>query len=214
VLIFDLDGTLSDPLDGIWRSVNHALEHHGLGPIPRDTFGPFIGPPIDVTLRALVPTADEAGVNSLVAAFRDRYGRVGYAENELYPDVPAMLDALCAAGYRCGVCTAKRVDIARRVVEHFHLGDYFDFIDGGDVGVRKTRQLGGLLHSGRIDATAVMIGDRASDLEAAAANGLRGMGVTWGYGTVGELQGAAPWALVDTPSGLRTLLTGHSFEPD
>lgn len=210
VLVFDLDGTLSDPLDGIWRSVNHALDRYGVEPVPRERFGAFIGPPIDTTFRSLVPEADAATVMSLVAAYRDRYGSIGYTENRLYAGVPEALETLRDAGYRCGVCTSKRVDIARRVIDHFGLAHHVDFVDGGDVGVSKSHQLRRLLAGGRIDATALMIGDRASDLDAASANALRGIGVTWGFGGRDELQRAGPWAVVDTPTGLSALLTGSS----
>src|SRR5690606_23739053 len=119
------------------------------------------GPPIDLTFETLVPQAGPAGVAVLVASYRERYGRVGYAENTLYPGVPDMLDRLRAAGFRCGVCTSKRRDFADQVLDLFELTRHFDFVSGGDVGVRKADQLALLRTQGTIDAAAVMIGDRA-----------------------------------------------------
>jgi phosphoglycolate phosphatase len=206
ILVFDLDGTLSNPFDGIWRSVNHALDAHGLPAVPRDSFQRFIGPPIDQSFRTLVPGAAPAVIESLVAAFRDRYGRLGYAENVLYPDIPAMLDRLASAGFRCGICTSKRRDFAVQVLELFELQHHFAFVAGGDVGVRKAAQLALLRAGGRIDDQAIMIGDRASDLEAAAANGLRAVGVTWGFGPLAELEDAGPWAITRSPPALADLL--------
>ena len=209
VLVFDLDGTLTDPFEGIWRSTNHALTGYGAAPVERDDFLRFIGPPIDQTFRTLLPGIGESEVMDLVTAFRQRYGELGYAENVLYPGIPELLERLNSAGFPCGVCTAKRVDFAQRVLELFRLDGYFGFVDGGDVGVRKASQLERLLQSGTIGADAIMIGDRASDLEAAAANALTGIGVAWGYGPEAELSAAKPRAIVAEPAELgRLLLAG------
>jgi phosphoglycolate phosphatase len=204
--VFDLDGTLSDPFDGIWRSVNHALSVLGMGSIPQSDFGAWIGPPIDQTFRELAPDTDAAGVTRLVAAFRERYGETGYAENKLYPGVPAMLETLKEAGYHCGVCTAKRADFASRILDLFEIDHRFTFVCGGDVGITKAMQLSGLLEQGTIDRDAIMIGDRASDLSAARANALCGIGVGWGYGSTEELQAERPLAVARSPAQLTTLL--------
>lgn len=141
-----------------------------------------------------------------MASFRERYGRVGYAENTLYPGVPDMLERLGSAGFRCGVCTSKRHDFAGQVLGLFELTRHFAFVSGGDVGIRKSDQLALLRSQGTIDPAAVMIGDRATDLEAAAANGLRALGVSWGFGARDELEGARPWAILDSPADLADLL--------
>lgn len=207
-LVFDLDGTLSDPLEGIWRSTNHALTCHGAASVDRQAFAQYIGPPLDQTFRTLVPDADDADVVRLVAAFRDRYGTLGYAENVLYPAIPEMLQALTSAGFRCGVCTTKRADFAERILTRFGLSGFFEFVDGADVGMVKAQQLERLLGDGHIDGRALMIGDRASDLEAAATNGLAAVGVAWGYGSREELAAARPLAIADSPRDLARLLLG------
>lgn len=143
------------PFEGIWRSVNHALEAHGHATVDQDAFGQFIGPPLDRIFQTLAPGAGPPAVSALVAAFRERYSRDGYAKNVLYPGTRALLAA------------------------------------------------------GTIDGDAVMIGDRHLDLEAAAANGLRGIGVTWGYGSRAELEESDPWAIVDSPEALLALLAEH-----
>jgi phosphoglycolate phosphatase len=200
--VFDLDGTLSDPFEGIWRSVNFALATVAADPVPREAFPRYIGPPIDRTFRTLLPDVDDDGVHALVAAFRDRYGRLGYAENTLYDGVPEVLDALRSNAHPCGVCTAKRRDFAVRILEMFTLDHQFGFVDGGDVGVAKADQLAGLLKAGTIGTDAIMIGDRASDIAAAATNGLRAIGVTWGFGSREELADAGPREIANTPAAL------------
>lgn len=206
VLVFDLDGTLTDPFDGIWRSTNHALTVFGAAPVPREAFADFIGPPIDHTFRTLLPGTSDADVAGLVGAFRERYGDLGYAENELYPGIPELLRGLLEAGFVCGVCTAKRSDFAERILRLFGLEGYFQFVDGGDVGVRKARQLEALLATRVIGTDAVMIGDRGSDLEAAAANALRGIGVAWGYGSRDELAAKNPLDIAADPDALGRVL--------
>lgn len=91
-----------------------------------------------------------------------------------------------------GVCTSKRTDFAEKILEMFGLWDCFSFVSGGDVGIRKADQLGGLLRDGLIDRTAVMIGDRAVDILASRDNGLFSAGVLWGYGSRDELESAGP----------------------
>ncbi len=182
--------------------MNFALATVAADPVPREEFPRYIGPPIDHTFRALIPGIGEDGVHALVAAFRDRYGRLGYAENTLYDGVPEVLDALRGRSHPCGVCTAKRRDFAERILAMFTLDHRFDFVDGGDVGIAKTDQLAALLRTGAIGPDAVMIGDRASDVAAATANGLRAIGVTWGFGSREELEGAAPWDIVESPAAL------------
>lgn len=153
-----------------------------------------------------MPTAHGAHVNELVASFRDRYGRLGYAENTLYPHVTRGLATLRERGATMGVCTAKRRDFAVRILEMFEIVQYFDFVDGGDVGIRKADQLAGLLTRGEVTREAVMIGDRGSDIEAAQANGLPSAGVLWGFGSRQEIVEAAPDAILHTPADLADTL--------
>ena len=207
-LIFDLDGTLSDPSEGIFKSTNHALTTHGYAPLPAEGFDRFIGPPLDITFRTVVADADHAHahVAELVGTFRERYGQVGYAENALYDGITPALSALHASGLPMGVCTAKRRDFAVRILEMFDIAQFFDFVDGGDVGIRKANQLDGLLKHNHVAPNAIMIGDRASDIEAAKANGLASVGVLWGFGSTQEIALASPNAVLDTPSDLGNTL--------
>ena len=188
-LVFDLDGTISDPSLGIWRSVNYALQAFDYPEVPRDVVADLIGPPIDATFARLTGTELTSQVHALVAKFRERYADVGYAENTLYPDMDNVLQQLADRGNCMGVCTGKRVDFAERILERFELRELFAFVDGGDIGISKLQQLTALRSSGRLDA-GCMIGDRASDIEAAQKLGLHTIGVTWGFGSRHELAGA------------------------
>src|SRR5262249_31487704 len=120
-LIFDLDGTLSDPAVGIGRSINFALTELGYAPIDERDVSTYIGPPLDVSFRAITGAEAPDVIERLVAKYRERYTAVGYAENVLYPGIPEALRALCAAGQVLGVCTSKRIDYAERILELFGL---------------------------------------------------------------------------------------------
>jgi phosphoglycolate phosphatase len=204
-LIFDLDGTLSDSSTGIARSINYALQHIGVPALDEADLQQFMGPPLDATFRELVPTAADDDVQQLVGKFRERYAEIGYAENELYDGIDVSIRALHERGQRLGVCTAKRVDFAERIIAMFGLADCFAFIDGGEIGRGKTVQLANLIRDQHIDADALMIGDRKYDIEAAHYNGLAAVGVLWGFGSRAELTTAAPNRLLREPAELPSL---------
>ena len=104
-----------------------------------------------------------------------------------------------------GICTSKRVDFAERILSLFQLRPYFAFVSGGDIGVGKDEQLRTLIEQGTVSHGAVMIGDRAVDMTAARANGLRSIGVLWGHGSREELLGAVPDQLLESPMDLKRL---------
>jgi phosphoglycolate phosphatase len=161
LLIFDLDGTLSDPAVGIWRSINYALAAFDYPAVGELTVSQYIGPPLDVVFRRIVPMETDATMLGMAATYRERYGEVGYAENVVYAGIPDALASLASDGVPMGVCTSKRADVAERILALFDLRRYFDFVSGGDVGVGKDRQLRVLLEHGTADHGSVMIGDRA-----------------------------------------------------
>lgn len=200
VIVFDLDGTLSDPLEGIGRSINYALARFGYSERPLETLACCIGPPLDETFPLLTGNTDPAHVLELVASYRERYADVGYAENCVYDGVPEMLDVLQNRGAVLGVCTSKLPVFAERILSHFGLRDHFKFVSGGDVGLHKWRRLAALRAETRIGDDAVMVGDRAIDIDAAHRNGLHACGVSWGFGSLDELRAAGPRYLCDEPS--------------
>lgn len=191
-LVLDLDGTLSDPSLGITRCFNHALKTFGFNALPEEQIAREIGPPLDGMFLNLVPSLDAAAVPELVATYRERYADIGYAENTVYDGIAEALAALASSGLAMGVCTSKRRDFAEKIVSMFELSRFFTFIDGGDIGITKAMQLGGLLESGAIDGKAVMVGDRSVDIASAQENNLRSIGVLWGFGSHAELSAASP----------------------
>jgi phosphoglycolate phosphatase len=199
-LLFDLDGTLTDPIEGIWRSINFALSWMGYPPIAADEVRNYVGPPIDQTFSLITGLTSPSDVLLLVHKYRERYSDIGYSENVVYPGIVEALTRLSERSVSMAVCTSKRKDFADRILELFALRAYFEFVDGGEVGVEKWQQIGLLRASERVSNDSVMIGDRAVDLVAARRNGLSSGAVLWGYGSSSELLAEAPTYVFREPN--------------
>lgn len=197
-LVLDLDGTISDPSLGIVRCFNHALQSHGFVALSSEEISKEIGPPLDETFVKLAPDVSSSDVDELVATYRERYSDIGYAENTLYAGIPDALDQLRNSNISIGVCTSKRRDFAEKSLKLFGLLDYFSFVNGGDIGIAKESQLAGLLKAQTIDSGAIMVGDRSVDIQSAQSNGLRSIGVLWGFGEYAEISGANPSYILES----------------
>lgn len=201
-LIFDLDGTISDPFVGISRSINYALEAVGFSAVDPERVRPMIGPPLTEIFEHFLGAVTNRVMQDLVDKYRERYASEGYAENEIYPDIPDVIAQLASDGYAMGICTSKRADYATKIVDMFGLLEHFSFVDGGDVGIEKRQQIERLVENGLSANSAIMIGDRAVDVTAGKANALSSVGVLWGFGERSELQQAGPDHLLETPAEL------------
>ena len=206
-LIFDLDGTLSDPALGVVRCINFALTSFDQSPRADHEITRHIGPPLEKILALLSDDDDPAYISALAARYRERYAELGFRENTLYPEAKATLAALKSFGFRLGVCTSKLRPNAIKILELFDLTRFFDFISGPVATETKSEQLKDLLQCGTIDSDALMIGDRAIDLQAAHENRLKSAGVLWGYGEREELESEEPAFLFDSFSQLFHVLT-------
>jgi phosphoglycolate phosphatase len=193
-LVFDLDGTLTDPELGISRCLVYALEQIGVPAPERAQLRRHIGPPLRQVFGELLATSDAALIERAVAVYRERFGEVGLYENELYPGTAEGIEHLAGSGHRLFVATAKAEVYARRIIEHFQLGHHFVEVYGAvlsGAGSHKSELLARLVMEHGIDPVeSVMIGDRGSDVSGARVNGLRTVGVLWGYGTAEELADA------------------------
>jgi phosphoglycolate phosphatase len=205
VLVFDLDGTLSDPKEGIVYATNYALTALGYDPVREDDVDKFIGPPLDDAFREITGLGNNDEISALIATYREAYAHRGYALNAMYPGIPDVLATLSECVARLAVCTSKRVDFAESILKLHGIRHYFEFVDGGDVGIQKWQQLQALLAKGTLTKNAIMIGDRYVDLTAAHRNGLASAGVLWGYGSLQELQRENPTHLLTRPQQLLEL---------
>jgi phosphoglycolate phosphatase len=217
-LLFDLDGTLTDPRPGFVRSVRYALDRLARPCPADDVLASFIGPPLRGTFAAVLETADRGLVELAMSLYRERYAEVGLFENGVYEGVAEMLEAARGGGAALFVATAKPREYAERIVRHFGLHGYFAGVYGAELGGRfddKTDLLAHLLATEpSARGPAVMVGDRASDIAAARANGLRSVGALWGYGSRAELVGAGADLLCTSPAALMACLGRAGLVPD
>lgn len=214
IILFDLDGTITDSARGIVDCFRHALAAVGLPPPDEDLLRGVVGPPIVHTFRRL--GLDDADVLRARAAYRERYEARGWAENAVYPGLPELLHRLAGSGVTLGVATSKNERMARHILRHFGLAGHFTFIGGasdddsrtekGDVIAHTLRALGRTPHPPEAGGTpgVVLVGDRSHDVLGAARFGIPTVLVTWGYGTADEHR-TARWT-VATPDELGDLL--------
>jgi phosphoglycolate phosphatase len=213
-LLFDLDGTLTDPRPGIVGCLRHALDRLGRPCPDEDVLAACIGPPLRSSFATLLDTRDGALIEEATRLYRERFGVVGLFENRVYDGVPEMLARL--RGGRLLVATSKMAEFAERIVAHFNLAPYFSGIYGAEPGGRFDDKAELLAHLLRREALApeatIMIGDRAFDIVAARANGLRAVGVLWGYGSERELREAGAEQLCAKPAELPAVIARLSVQ--
>lgn len=207
-LLFDLDGTLTDPFDGITRSMRHAMARLGR-PVPEEADLRWcIGPPLAENFRTLLGP-DEALILQGIAFYRERYGEIGAFENAVYDGIPALLEALRERGYALHVCTSKLEPHAQAIVEHFGLAPHFGVVHGSKPDLshaNKAELIAFILEQHGLSAgEVVMIGDRRHDVDGARANGVAAVSVGWGYGSAEEIAAAAPARVVQRPEELLAL---------
>ena len=209
-VLFDLDGTLTDPKPGITACIRHALIGLGRPAPPADELEWCIGPPLARSFARLLNTEDPALIAQALSIYRDRFGTIGLFENALYPGIPEVVTAVRAAGCATYVATSKPHVYAFRIVEHFGLQTLFDRVYGSELDgtrVDKGDLIAYALAEERLDpARVVMVGDREHDAIGARRCGVRTIGARYGYGSEAELLGAGVCALARTPGDLPKLL--------
>ena len=206
--LFDLDGTLTDPKEGITRSAAHALRHFGIEADP-EGLTHFIGPPLPESFAQYgIP---EERMDEAVAAFREYFEPRGWLENAPYPGIEKTLERLQSAGVRLILATSKPEEFAVRIMEWFDLAKYFTCLCGAPMDERMAAKSAIVARAAALagirDKTrAVMVGDRRHDVEGARQNGIDTVGVLWGYGTREELKTAGARYLAADLSELEKIL--------
>jgi phosphoglycolate phosphatase len=205
LVCFDLDGTLVDPLLGVQNCLRKTCEAFGLELPPERTVRDWIGFGMRESLSTLKGLEDPARLEAALDFYWERYREDGVFEHELYPGVFHLLHRLKRQGHRIYIVSAKPSLFARRISYQFDLNLVFDDIFGSTLKGRwqpKTEVLAGLARQGTIWPGGVFIGDRGLDMEGARQQGLEAIGVTWGYGSRKELEGAGAEHIFDTVADL------------
>ncbi|MDE7069617.1 MAG: HAD family hydrolase [Alistipes sp.] len=211
-LFFDLDGTLTDPMEGITRSVQYALRRFGIEVTDLKSLCPFIGPPFIESYREHYGF-DEARAREAIAFSREYFTERGIFENRLYEGIPELLASLVAAGRRLYVATSKPRVFAERILDHFDIARHFTLVGGtgldGSLPSKADVIADVIARSGISDlGSVVMIGDRKHDIIGARSVGIASLGVLYGYGSREELEAAGAGRIAADVEELREMLLG------
>lgn len=210
-ILFDLDGTLTDPKEGITKSVAHALRYFGIQVESLDSLTCFIGPPLTASFPEYYGLGEEE-TEIAVAKYRERFSAVGWAENVPYAGIGELLSALKTAGKKLLVATSKPEVFAVRILEHFGLASYFDLICGAPMQAPKGHGKADVIRDAleRMGITelsdVVMVGDRLHDVEGAHKIGLPCIGVLYGYGDREEMENCHADYIAEDVAALHGLL--------
>lgn len=201
-LFFDLDGTLTDPALGITNSFIHAFNCFGMEIPSYETLCSYIGPPLPDTFRTFFGS-DEAKVAEGVKLYRQHYAEKGLFENEVYAGIPELCAKLKAAGKHLSVATSKPEQFAIKIMDHFNLSQYFDFICGSNMDESRSEKAQVIEYA--IDCNKItdrskilMIGDRKHDIIGAKKNGIKSCGILFGYGDRKEHETAGADFIAET----------------
>ncbi len=204
-MLFDLDGTLTNPEAGITNCIRHALYELGHEHDPRDDLRWCIGPPLRGSLSQLPATDDSQRIEDALSLYRERFSDVGLLENEVYEGIPEALKELKAAGVALFVATSKPQIYAIRILQAFGLAPFLHRIVGSELdGTREAKAdvIAQVLSEGAVTGRPLMVGDRSHDVIGARENGLDCLGVLYGFGSRDELVEAGAVDLCDTPREL------------
>ena len=211
VVLFDLDGTLSDPKIGITKSVQYALEKMAIIEEDLDKLETFIGPPLQVSLAEQYGM-DEAQIHQAIAYYRERFSTKGMYENKLYPYVTPLLANLKEQGYQLAVATSKPTVFAEQILSYFNLEHFFDLVVGSHLD--GTRSAKGEIIEFVLENFSevprqqfIMIGDRKYDIAGAQENQIDSIGVTYGFGSWEELQNAQATYIVNSVPELQAFFS-------
>lgn len=203
VILFDLDGTLTESGEGITKSVQYALEKLGQPEPDLKKLEVFVGPPLLQQFMKYAGLDEETAVKA-VEYYRERYTDIGIFENEVYPGVEDMLDKLRGKGYILAVASSKPERFVKKVLDHFDLTKYFQEIVGSEMNGGRTSKSDVIeealdrLHMADHREQVVMVGDKEHDVFGARKAGLQCLAVSYGYGSEEELKNANPLKIADS----------------
>ena len=210
IVLFDLDGTLTDPGEGITNSVAYALKKFNIEVEDRKELYNFIGPPLIDSFMKFYGMNYEDGLKA-VEYYREYFGVTGIFENTMFDGIPELLDKIKKSGRKISLATSKPEQYAVRILEHFELTKYFDFIGAATMDESRSKKADVITYTlnnlGVTDKSeVVMIGDRHHDIEGANLNGLDSIGVLFGYGDRNELEKAGATYIAETINDINKFL--------
>lgn len=213
-ILFDLDGTITDPKEGITKSVAYALNKFGIQVEDLDVLCPFIGPPLRASFEKFYGFS-EKDAELAVKYYREYYGMTGKFECSIYEGIPELLKYLKEQGRTVFLATSKPTGYAKEILEHFDLLQYFDYVAGSSMDASRTEKADVIRHALEQIPEAkpeemVMIGDREFDYYGAKEFGIPCILVTYGYGSLEELEACKSFAIQETTEGLKEFFKQQS----
>lgn len=210
VVLFDLDGTLTDPQVGIINSIQHSLKYFGIIEKDIDRLKKFIGPPLKESFMEYY-CFDNDKAALAIEKYREYFAVKGLFENEVYPSIPELLAELFDYGTRLIVATSKPTEFAKRILDHFGLNNYLSFTAGSNLDGSRTRKGEVISYALKqcnleVDAKVVMVGDRKHDIIGAKETGIDSIGVLYGFGSRHELENEHPTFIAESVNDLRKVL--------
>jgi len=210
-ILFDLDGTLSDPKEGIINSIHFSLRFFGIEIENKASLLPFIGPPLRETFKKHFGF-NKKDTETAVEKFREYYSGKGIFQNALYKGVDTLLENLKNKGKTLIVSTSKPTVYTNRILKHFNIDRYFHFVSGSELDGTRDQKCEVIRYAienmGINDVKrAVMIGDRKHDIIGAKENGMESIGVLYGYGDLQELQNAKATFIAENITMLNSSFT-------
>ncbi|MGN0458466.1 MAG: HAD family hydrolase [Eubacterium sp.] len=210
VILFDLDGTLTDSSPGIINSIIYALDKYGISVEDTSNLRKFLGPPLHESFKEFYGFDDEKAMEA-VKYYREYFSTKGLLENQVYDGIPELLQSLADNGKRLILATSKPQQFTDRIMKHFDLEKYFEFVAGSNMdGTRskKAEVIEYALNKCQITdkSKVVMVGDRKHDIIGAKAVGIDSIGVEYGYGDYYELQSAGATYIVKTVNELKNII--------
>lgn len=208
-VLFDLDGTLTDPGLGITNSVAYALKKYGIEVEEREKLYFFIGPPLNDSFKKYYGFSDEKAMEAIMY-YREYFSDKGIFENEVYDGIKELLRRVKESGRIIVLATSKPEEFALRILEHFELTEFFDVVAGASMDEKRNKKgdvIKYALEKGCLTPEdAVMIGDREHDIFGAQENGIDTIGVLYGYGSRDELEKAGAMHIAETVDDVYALL--------
>jgi phosphoglycolate phosphatase len=206
-ILIDLDGTLTDPREGITTSARYGLNKMGHPIADSENIDWIIGPPLKASLAKILNVSPEDDLaEQALLGYRERFAVTGLFENELFDDVKDTLQHLHTQGYRLFLATAKPEIYAKRILEHFNLLHYFEYPYGSELSGERTNKgdlIAYILEKEQLNPQeCLMVGDREHDIFGARKNGIETIAVEYGYGSAQELDQAKPKARIQKFSDL------------
>ena len=209
-ILFDLDGTLTDPSLGITKSVEYALKKFEIPVGNRGELEKFIGPPLINSFMEFYDFDKEKAVKA-VAVYREYFSVKGIFENKIYDSIEDTLERLKKMGKIIILATSKPEKFAKQILEFFKIDKYFDFVCGATMDEKLCEKNDIIRYAlskiGNLNENAIMVGDRKFDILGAKENGIDSIGVTYGFGNLEELNFAGADYIISAPEEIFNIIS-------